>query len=119
MLRMARGVSRKGCLIAAAAREILFVAIALLIVTVGVLATASRMHLSRQGSTWQTAMSSRMVECGSNDLAPAQTDDSRPSPPAEMMQATFRYFPSIPIEDLLPELSGAPQAHGLRAPPHV
>jgi hypothetical protein len=94
-----------------------FVAIALLIVTVGVLATESRLPNSGQNTTsWHTSKVSRMAECGGDELAPVQTDDSRPAPPVMTLEV-IHYF--SPMEFPLPELAGAPRAHGLRAPPRV
>jgi len=93
------------------------VAIALLIVTVGVLATESRFPNAIQNTTsWHTSKSSRMAECGGDELAPVETDDSRPAPPL-ITTVIAHYFFSTELP--LQELAGAPQAHGLRAPPRA
>jgi hypothetical protein len=95
-----------------------FVAIAVLVVTVGVLATESRLPNPGQNTvSWHTSKSSRMAECGGDKLAPVQVDDSRPAPPVVPTVIIHYYF--SPIELPLAELAGFPQAHGLRAPPRV
>ena len=117
LLRIARSAVRRGTSIATVIGRIVFVAIALLIVTVGVLATESRLPNPTQNTTaWHMSKSSRMAECGGDELVPVQTDDSRPAPPI-ITTAVTHYF--LPIELPLQELAGAPQAHGLRAPPRA
>jgi hypothetical protein len=93
------------------------VAIALLIVTVGVLATESRLVNVRQSTTsWHTVKISKMVECGGDQMAPLQTTDSRPAPRI-VATRPIAYIP--PQDAVLPELADAPHEHGLRAPPHA
>ncbi|MGA2982733.1 MAG: hypothetical protein ABSG32_02895 [Terriglobia bacterium] len=118
MLRNARCSGRRESPILTATGGAVFVAVVLLVVTVGVLATGSRLpNPGRNPTSWHTSKSSLMTEGGGDELAPVQTDDSRPSPPIVMIDATPYCFP--PIELPLPELVGVPHAHGLRAPPHV
>ncbi len=120
LLRMARNASHRGRFLARVAGKTLIVTIALLIVTVGVLATQSRLHPAGQsGTSWHTSKSSRMAECGGEKLAPAQTDDSRPSAPSFKTEVIIHYSPLSPVEFPLTELAGVPQSHGLRAPPQV
>jgi hypothetical protein len=118
LLRNARCSGRRESPILTATGGAVFVAVVLLVVTVGVLATGSRLpNPGRNPTSWHTSKSSLMTEGGGDELAPVQTDDSRPSPPIVMIDATPYCFP--PIELPLPELVGVPHAHGLRAPPHV
>ena len=119
LLRFARRVARRGSSIATAVADIIFVAIVLLIVCVGVLATESRLPNPGQNTPARhTSKSGRMAECGDDRLAPAQTDDSRPRPTVLTTEAPVHYW-LFPIELPLPELVGVPQAHGLRSPPRV
>ena len=119
LLRSARCAARRGNCIATAVADVIFVAIAILIVTVGVLATESRIYTPGQNpTTWHTSKSSRMAECGGDKLSPAQTDDSRPAPPVKATETAVSYF-LFPLELPLPKLVGVPQAHGLRAPPRL
>jgi hypothetical protein len=95
----------------------IFVAIALLIVTVGVLETESRLPNAGQNSaSWHTSKVSRVAHCSGDELAPVQINDSRPAPAIVTVEVIHHFFP---LEFVLPELASAPQAHGLRAPPHA
>jgi hypothetical protein len=98
--------------------NLVFAAIALLVVTVGVLATESGLpKAGRNSASCHTSKSSRMTELDRDELAPAQTADSRSSP-FIVTSETDRFHCDSP--DLLPRgLGAAPQAHGLRAPPLV
>jgi hypothetical protein len=96
----------------------ILVAIALLIVTVGVLATESRFPQAgqRDSACWHSSKASRMTECGGKDLAPPLSEESRSA--SRIVKPVVLHF--LPFRTLtLPELAGAPQAHGLRAPPLV
>ena len=120
LLRFARCAARRGSSIATAIGSIAFAAVALLIVTVGVLATESRILSNGKNTTsWYTSKSSRMAECGGDKLAPVQTDDSRPAPPIITTEVNSQFSPISPIELPISEFAGVPQAHGLRAPPRV
>jgi len=95
----------------------MFVAIALLIVTVSALATESRFpNPGHNPTACHISKVSRMTECGGDDLVPTQVDESRPTPPVITVEV-IHFF--APIEFPLPELAGVTQAHGLRAPPRV
>ena len=121
LLRNARNAARRGSCIAKALGRVVFVAVALLVVTVGTLATESRLYTTGRNSTsWHTSKSSRMAECGGEKLAPAQTDDARSFAPFAPFHQTekiafYRISPIIVVP--LPEIAGVPQSHGLRAPP--
>ncbi|MGD0226162.1 MAG: hypothetical protein ABSF71_27840 [Terriglobia bacterium] len=120
MLRMARNASRRGSFLAGVVGKTLIVAIALLIVAIGVLATQSRLHPAGQsGTSWHITKSSRMAECGGEKLVPRQTDDSRPPAPILKTEVIIHYSPVSPIEVPLSELAGVPQSHGLRGPPRA
>lgn len=119
LLRSVRGAAHRGSSIAAAMGSTFLVAIALLALSVAVLATEARLPNAGQNtSSWHTSKSSRMAECGGDELAPVQTDDSRPTPRV-LTTAAAIHDCLFPIELPLPELVGVPQAHGLRAPPHI
>ena len=117
LFRNARCLARRGGAIATAAAKLLFVAIAILVVTVGVLATESRLpNAGLKSSSWYASKSSRMAECGGDELVPVETDDTRPTPRVVTTEAPIHCW-LVPIELPLPELVGVPQAHGLRSPP--
>jgi hypothetical protein len=110
---------RRGKSLATAIGGTVFVAIALLIVTVGVLATESRLpRTARDTASWHTSKVSRMEKCGGEELAPVQLDVSRATTPV-IATEVIHYYRFSRIESPLPELVGVPQAHGLRAPPRV
>lgn len=96
----------------------ILVGIGLLIVTVGVLATESRFPQAGRpdSACWHSSKASRMTECGGKDLAPPLSVESRASYPV-VKPVAVRFLPFRTLA--LPELAGAPQAHGLRAPPLV
>lgn len=117
LFRNVRCAARRGSAIATAAAELVFVAIAVLVVTVGVLATESRLpNPGLKTSSWYASKSSRMAECGGDELVPVETDDTRSTPRLVTMEAPLHCW-LVPIELPLPELVGVPQAHGLRSPP--
>lgn len=119
LLRNARKAARGGSCIAKAVGRIVFVAIALLVVTVGTLATESRLPLGgRYSSSWHVSKSSRMAEFGGEKLAPVQSEDAQPSAPivqTETFSLSFCRRPSLPLA--VPESISIPESHGLRAPP--
>lgn len=116
--RFFRDAIRRRSLVSTAIGSIAFVAVALLIVTVEVLATEARLPNPGQNTaSWHTSKSSRMVESGGDEWAPVQTEDTRPAPlvvPHETVRHQF-----TPLELPLPEVVRVPQSHGLRAPPLV
>jgi len=115
LLRVAQCLAHKGTCIATLIGRALFVAIALLVVTVGVLATESRLPNARQNTaSWHTSKLSRMEECGGRESEPAPSGVSQP-PPLSLTVDRKPHFALV--ESPLPELAGVPQAHGLRAPP--
>jgi hypothetical protein len=117
LLRNVRFTARRGGAIAKAVADAVFVAIAILVVTVGILATGSRLPNFGQDTTSRhTSKSSRMAECGNNELSPTDTDDTRPAARVLLVE-TPTHFWFIPQELPLPEMVGVPQAHGLRSPP--
>src|SRR5208282_5914184 len=108
LFRIVRCAARRGSAIATAMGTAVFVAIALLVVTVGVLATESRLPNSGKTPTSRlTTKSSRMAECGGERLAPVQVDESRPAPP--VITTVVIHFCFSPIELPLSELAGSPQ----------
>ena len=111
--------ARRSSCIAQALGKIVFVAVALLVVTVGTLATESRLPTAgRYSSSWHISKSSRMAECGGEKLAPAQTEDAQPSTPVvtpDILNLSITRTASIVLP--VPEIAGVPQSHGLRAPP--
>jgi hypothetical protein len=115
VLRLARGEARKGSGVAKTFRGFAFVAVAILIVTAGALCTESRVAARRQNtSSWHTSKTSRMTVSGADELAPVKSEQAESAIP--VISPEFK--PDLPpIESPLPELTGAPQAHGLRAPP--
>ena len=119
LLRNARYAARRGSSKATAVANVIFAAVALLVVSVSVLATESRLpNTLRDTSSRHASKSCRMVECGGDELAPVQIDESRPTPYIVRPESVIHYSPT-PIESPLPELVGVPQAHGFRSPPHI
>ncbi len=117
MVRFVRCAARRQNSLAGAIGSIIFVAIALLIVTVGFLATESSLPRTAQDTaSWHTRKVGRMAECGGDEFVPAQIEESRLAAPI-VTPVTTHYF--SPIEFVQPELVGVSQAHGLRAPPLV
>lgn len=115
LLRRTWCATRRRNSIAQAASGNALVAIALLIVTVGVLAIRSRVVTAGQNTaSWHTSKSSRMVECGGEELTPAPREDTRPLPLLPQLEPTHYLSPR---ELPLPELIGVFPAHGFRAPP--
>ncbi len=115
LLNSARCAAHRGLGVAKVFSKLAFVAVALLIVTVGVLSTESRLPTAGHTSaSWHTSKTSRMTIGGGSELAPVQQDEARPAAPIVTPELT-RYSP--PIDLPLPEIAGALQAHGLRAPP--
>jgi len=117
LLNSARCAAHRGRGVAKVFSKLAFVAVALLIMTVGVLSSESRLPTAGQSTgSWHTSKTSRMTLGGGTELAPVQTDEARPAAPI-VAPELIRY--SSPIDLPLPELAGAPQAHGLRAPPRT
>jgi hypothetical protein len=95
--------------------RIIFVAIALLIVSVSVLATESRVwRAQRDTASWHTSKVSRMVQSGGDELVPVAIDDYRPAPRIVVVAVVYNL---PPMKFDLQEVAGVPQSHGLRAPP--
>lgn len=115
LLTLARSAARKGSAAAKSFCGFAFAAIAILIVTVGVLSTESRLPNIGQGTnSWHTCKTSRMTDNGVDELAPVRVNE------AEVVNPVIPsdYEPHLrAVTSPLPELTGAPQAHGLRAPP--
>ncbi len=109
-VRRRSGVAKRLCGVA-------FVAVALLIITVGTLSTESRVAARGQNtSSWHTSKTSRMTESGAQELAPVESAVVESAIP--VISPEFK--PHLPfIESPLPDLTGDPQAHGLRAPPRA
>lgn len=116
LFRFVRSAARRSGPVATAMGRTIFVTVALLIVTVGVLATETRIPQATQDTSLRhTSKSSRMTECGGDEMPPPLVAESRSAPP----RATPHTFHDNSFDVVFPEFSGAPQAHGLRAPPLV
>lgn len=117
LLRNARCAARGASVVATTFGTTLFVAIAFLVLAVSVLAAGPNFStVGRNTTSWHTLKSSRM-ECGSNELVPAQTEDSRPALPTVTPDGIHHFF--FPLELPALEVVGFSCAHGLRAPPLV
>ncbi len=115
LLRHAQDASRRGPAIAVAMGRVLFLGVALLVMTVGTLAARSRLPTAdKNPNTWHTAKISRMAECGSDEAKSPQIDVGRWIPPNVIPQPRA-YSPAPDIG--LPNLIGASPQHALRAPP--
>ena len=117
LLRLTQGASPRRSALADAASLIACIAIALLIVTVGALATETRLaNVDGNTTSWHTSKISRMMECGGDRITSPQTDHSRPVPLITTTQP-IAYLSSSEMP--APELADAPHEHGLRAPPRA
>ena len=115
--RFVHSAARAGNSVATVMGRVLFVGIALLIVTVGVLSTESNVPRPVQSaSSWHTSKISRMAEGAGDEFAPPAADASAPAPSLAVTSIEKEFFPT---EFVFPEIAGAPRAHGLRAPPCV
>src|SRR5208282_3273832 len=82
LVRHIHYASRRGTALAAAAGRLLFVGIAILIVTLGTLSARSRLPTQGQNTdTWHTAKITRMAKCGSEEAKSPQSNDSLSNPP--------------------------------------
>jgi hypothetical protein len=112
-----RSVSRPDNSIATIMGRIVLVSIALLIVTVGVLETESRVPQAMQGSARHTSKISYAKECSSGEVAPTVID--RVSPVCFVQLQVVARHCSATTEFVLPKFTGFARALGLRAPPLV
>jgi hypothetical protein len=96
--------------------RVVFVAVALLIVTIGTLATETRIPQATQDTSLRhTSKISRMMECGGDEMPPPLIAESRSALPSATPHPSHDYSYDV----VFPEFTGVPQAHGLRAPPLV
>ena len=117
LLRVLHCAGRKGTGVATLIGRTLFIAIALLVVTVGALATQSRLPNAGQNtSSWHTSKLGRMEACASQEEAPAPPLVFQPAVHSPTAEPEFH---PAPMESPLAELAGVPRAHGLRAPPRL
>jgi hypothetical protein len=117
LLRHFQDGSRRGPAIAAAKGRVLFVGVAVLVMTVGTLAARSR--LSTEGettNTWHTAKVTRMTEPGRDATKSVLNDNSWPVR-INITSQPIAYFPAPEI--VFPTLADTSPQHGLRAPPWV
>ena len=117
MLRYAQVAAPQKTSIATVLGRVLFAAIALLVITVGALATESNLPRTNQRTnSWHTTKSSFKAECGGDLWVSPQVDESDPSTPVVVQtpRQSLLSFEQPPLET-----TGAIQAHGLRAPPRV
>lgn len=118
LLRIARRAASRGTRIAVTIGNVVVVAIALLIVTIGVLVTGPRLHGIRDNTTsWHIAKSSRMEAAGSDDLKPALSLESQSSRPFTTTELILHDSLLPPAAVFNPKAAGEVRTHGLRAPP--
>ena len=118
VLTMARCGPRKGSGAAKTFCGFAFLAIAVLIIAIGALSTESRLAAPRHSTRTfhHTSKTCRLAEGCADELAPVDSENDESATPVVWYEST----PHLQIvESPLPELTGAPQAHGLRAPPRA
>jgi hypothetical protein len=95
--------------------RLLLAAIAVLLLTVGTLATRARLpNEGAKSNTWHTAKITRMLECGSDEVRSPQVKKTPSYPP----KVTIRLTEYVPAETVsFPNLTTAFPQHVLRAPP--
>ena len=95
-----------------------FLAIAILIIAIGALSTESRLAAPQHSASnlHHTSKTCRFAEGGANEIAPAKSENDET---ATLVVRTEFTPHAIPLESPLAELTGASQAHGLRAPPRA
>ena len=100
---------------AAAMSRVLFAVIAVLLMTVGTLATRARLpNEGAKSNTWHTAKITRIVECGCDEArSPQVAKTTRYTPKLTVWPKS--YVPAAAVA--FPNLTGAFLEHVLRAPP--
>jgi hypothetical protein len=116
--RLLRHVQNGSCrvpAIAAAKGRVLFVGVAVLVMTVGTLAARSRLPTEGESSnTWHTAKVTRITEPGRDATKSVPNDNSWPAW-INIPSQPITYFPAPEI--VFSTLAETPPQHGLRAPP--
>ena len=117
LLRHVQNGSRQVPAIAAAKGRVLFVGVAVLVMTVGTLAARSRLPTEGETSnTWHTAKVTRITEAGRDATKSVRNDNSWPVR-INITSQPITYFPAPEI--VFPTLADTSPQHGLRAPPRL
>jgi hypothetical protein len=118
VLTMARFGARKGNGEARTFCGFTFLAIAILIIAIGALSTESRLAAPRHSTSalHHTSRTCRLAEGSAYELAPVNRENENKAIPVVQHEFTPHI---LALEFPLLELTGAPQAHGLRAPPRA
>jgi hypothetical protein len=118
VLTMARFGARKGNGAARMFCGFAVLAIAVLIIAVGALSTECHLAAPRHNTSalHHTSRTCRLAEGGAYEVAPVNRENDDKSIPVVQNEFTPHI---LALESPLLELTGAPQAHGLRAPPRA